>query len=190
MAKDTKEIGIQYGWLAFAFVIFHFFLIVTDILSPHENRNTIQSFAQSYTTPFFYQKWSMFAPCPIVENRFKFRFHYNDSITSWTDPSIETLKQHGRYRFTHHGNIAVGEYNLLFWVKQDLEQADIPSDSVFFFNDFPSLKTTQGMFLLKNYLKGYAHQHYGKQPLQTDIVIKYHNVKTDSTTHYLIAGFK
>ncbi len=194
MCKDSKEIEtkkkIQHGWIAFTFILFHFTLIVISILSDDQTVNPVSRFSKEYVNPFFYQKWSMFAPCPLLENRFEFKLYFENDSTDWIDPSINTLEKHSKYRASYHGNIAVGEYNLLFWVKMDLDQLNIPANQPLDISHFPDFKKTRARFLLKNYLKGYSHSQFNEKLVRADVNIRYYNVKYDSTTNYFINNFR
>jgi len=193
--KDTKEIEnknlLRFGWLAFFFVLVHFILILFSILPQQNSLKQVSNFSKHYVRPFFIQRWSMFAPCPVFENRFKVKYYFKDDTTSWIDPSLPILEKHQKYRVTYHGNIAVGQYNMLYWLKMDLDTIDLPINKPFNFQDYPVLKSKRGCRLLHNYVKGYARHNYSQKPLKTDIIIDYKNVK-DSTlsTRYLLNNFK
>lgn len=194
MHKDTKEIErkkeMRIGWIAFLLLFFHFFLIVTFIFSSFYPDSTAKKVSSQYVVPFFEQKWNMFAPCPIISNRFKFRYIYENDTSDWIDPSIESLKKHSKYRASYHGNLAVGEYNLLYWVKLDFDSQNIPIDTILNFQKYPSLKTMRGMFLLKNYLKGYRISNHYKKPISTEIIFNYRNVKTTEVITYHLNQFR
>ena len=194
MPKDIKEIENKkenrHGWFAFSFVIIHFSFIIISMLSPDAIHPKLNAISKQYVTPFFAQKWNMFAPCPILENRFKFKFNFEGETTDWIDPSIITLEKHQRYRLSHHGNLAVGEYNLLYWALLDLEDQNVEPNKKLNFELFPSLKKTRGLFLLKNYLKGYALKYFKQKPLGTEVILTYRNVKNNTVTQYHFTNFK
>ncbi|PZE16808.1 hypothetical protein DNU06_11160 [Putridiphycobacter roseus] len=133
----------------------------------------------------------MFAPCPTFENRFKFKYYFKNDSTAWIDPSISVLNVHQKMPFTHNGNLAVGQYNMLYWVKCDLDTLPIPTDQAINFQNYPVLKKKRGLLLLKNYTEGYARLNFDEKPISTSIEIDYRHVfDPNESKKYIFNNFK
>ncbi len=195
MPKDTKEIEnkkkIKYGWLAFLFVIIHFVFILISIFPKSFTTPNLHFISNQYVQPFFVQRWAMFAPCPTFENRIKLKFYFQNDSSNWIDPSEELLNIHQKFRLTHHGNLAVGQYNMLFWLKCDLDTLPIPINQTVDFQTYPVLKKKRGPYLLKNYVNGLAKTKFNKKPISTSIQIDYNHVyNPNESKQYLFINFK
>ena len=194
MPKDTKEIGNKkenrLGWIAFFVLTIHFGLILFSIFPQTSATAKISSISEQYASPLFKQKWSMFAPCPIFENRFKVKLYFNNDTTDWLDPIDHILTKHQQYRFTYHGNIAVGYYNMLFWFKTELDQLQIPSEELLIFSDLPSLRNSLGNRLLNNYVNGYISENFDESPLKVDLDISYKNVISEKVNHFYFTDYR
>ena len=127
----------------------------------------------------------MFAPCPTFENRIRIKYHFDQSSTDWIDPISDILPIHKKFRFTYHGNISVGYYNMLYWLKRDLDHLQIETHKVLSFSNFPELRNSLGNRLLHNYVFGYAHEKYQEKPKQVELDISYKNIVTRFCQHLL-----
>jgi hypothetical protein len=194
MPKDTKEIENRkenaYGWLAFSILIIHFGLIIFSIVPASAYTKSISAISKSYTEPLFNQRWSMFAPCPTFENRIKIRYFFPEDSTHWIDPIERILPIHQKYRFTHHGNIAVGYYNMLFWLKIDLERLSIDKEIQHNFSDVSDLRNSLGNRLLHNYVFGFANDEFHQKPEHAEIMVLYRNVTNNQVEKYLFSNYK
>lgn len=194
MPKDTKEIGNKKenrrGWIAFFAVIFHFGLIVFSILPETKHTHSITTFSKSYASPIFKQRWAMFAPCPTFENRIKIKYYFDHDTTNWIDPIDELLPMHQIFRFTYHGNIAVGYYNMLFWLKEDIDQLKIDPNKIHDFTQLNKLRNSMGNRLLYNYVWGYSRNLFSRPPVKADLKISYRNVVDNNIKTYEFINYK
>lgn len=194
MPKDTKEIRNRklnnLGWFAFAIIFFHFLFVILSIIPSNITSKKISDFSNAYTDPIFDQKWAMFAPCPVFENRITIKYHFDTGPTNWIDPIEEILPIHQKYRLTYHGNIAVGYYNMLYWFKVDLDRLNIPAGEKLDFDLQKNLRNSLGNRLLNNYVRGYAKEAFNAKPLSAEINISYRNVVSNDTVHYYFLNYK
>lgn len=194
MPKDTKEIETKkqkrLGWLAFVIITCHFVLIILSIAPESIISKNVSLFSKQYTDPVFKQKWAMFAPCPILENRMKVKYHFEHDSTDWLDPIENILMTHKTFRFTYHGNIAVGYYNMLYWFKRDLDRLNIKTNDHLSFQKLSNLRNSLGNRLLHNYIFGYANENFDDRPTKIELNISYKDIVTDSTIHYFFTDYK
>ncbi|MFK8044184.1 MAG: DUF5819 family protein [Crocinitomicaceae bacterium] len=194
MPKDIKEIEYKknnrLGWIAFSVLLIHFSLVIFSIVPESETTSKINHLAESYVDPVFKQKWAMFAPCPILENRLKIKYYFGNDSTHWIDPIENALSNHQRYRFTHHGNIAVGYYNMLYWFKIELDKLKTKPAKWLIFSEQTKLRNSLGNRLLNNYVKGYANENFDENPTKTSLDISYRNLETGDTAHYYFIDYK
>lgn len=175
---------IRLGWLAFCFVVFHIGTILITTFPENYTGKNAQTISNYYVSPLFSQSWSMFAPCPTTEHTLKFKLNFEADTTDLIVPSINNIKYHSLYRFTHHGDLAVGEYNLLYWIKLDLDKLNIKPNSKIIESKTVELKKTKGYFLLKQYLTGYSNNEVGKKPISVDVQLHYFDVTTNQLDIY------
>jgi len=194
MPKDIKEIEYKknnrLGWVAFFILIFHFSFIIISILSGSSPTTKIGNLSNSYVNPFFKQKWAMFAPCPVLENRMKVKYFFEDDSTDWIDPIEHPLKRHQTLRFTHHGNIAVGFYNMLYWFKIELDNQETKTNEFLDFSDLKSLRNSLGNKLLNKYINGYCLETFNRKPTSSNIDISYRDIVSEQTDHYYFKNYK
>ncbi|MDX1350600.1 MAG: hypothetical protein R3279_10150 [Putridiphycobacter sp.] len=194
MPKDTKEIENRkektYGWLAFLVLVIHFGLILFSILPATKITKPIHAIAKQYAEPIFKQRWAMFAPCPTLENRIKVKFYFENDTTDWIDPIDDILPIHQTLRFSYHGNIAVGYYNMLYWLKLDIDKLSITKNELQNFSDLNDLRNTMGNRLLHKYVFGYANETFQKKPHSADLIISYRSVVDGVETTYLFSNYK
>jgi hypothetical protein len=192
--KDNKEIPKTtkkwLGYLALFFVIFHFTAILVTTFPVNYTSKTAQSYFRVYVKPLFSQRWSMFAPCPLTNHQLKFKLYYNNEQTDTITPSLTYFKYHSWLRFTHHGDLATGEYNLLYWIYLDLDTLNIEPFIEVSDAQKQEFYKTRGYFLLKNYLTGYALKSYHKKPISADVVLDYYNVKEKINREFIFKNLK
>ncbi|MFK8037646.1 MAG: DUF5819 family protein [Crocinitomicaceae bacterium] len=194
MPKDTKEIETKkqkrYGWLAFIVLTCHFILVLFSIIPETITSKQIHNLSKHYTDPVFKQKWAMFAPCPTLENRLKVKYYFENDSTDWIDPISNILTTHQTYRLTYHGNIAVGYYNMLYWLKRDLDHLNIETDRIITFTRLSKLRNSLGNRLLHNYVYGYANENFNQMPSNIKLNISYRNIISKTTINYLFTEYK
>jgi len=192
--KDNKEMEnkkkIWLGWLAFSFVIFHFATILITTFPEKFTSPTAQKLSNYYVTPLFSQTWNMFTPCPLTQNTLKFKLYFDSETTQLIVPSTNYSKYHSKYRFTHHGDLAVGESNLLFWIQLDLDKLNIKPNRKLLQYQKDAFYKTRGYFLLKNYLSGYANKIRRKKPISADVFLNYYNVVDKKLNTYTFLNLK
>lgn len=192
--KDNKEMEnkkkIWLGWLAFSFVIFHFGTIFITTFPENYTSPIAQKLSNYYVTPLFSQTWNMFTPCPLTQNTLKFKLYFDDDTTQLIVPSTDYFKYHSIFRFTHHGDLAVGESNLLFWIQLDLDELNIEPNRKLLHNQKDAFYKTRGYFLLKNYLSGYATNLRQQQPKSADVYLEYYNVVEQKLNTYTFLNLK
>jgi hypothetical protein len=111
---------ILVGWIAFSYVVIHTLLIsISTVPEPLLSFESKKKF-DVYLSPIFTQDWRMFYPCPTTEGRFKMKIHYDDEVVDWFYPTTEDRKWYRRLRMTHHGELALAEFNYAHWVIGDL----------------------------------------------------------------------
>jgi hypothetical protein len=181
---------IRLGWLAFSFIVFHFgTILITTFPESYSSKNA-QSISNHYVYPLFSQTWSMFAPCPTTEHTLKFKLNFEKDSTDLIIPSTNNFKYHSVFRFTHHGDLVVGEYNILYWVKLDLDRLNIKPNSKIIESKKNEFKNTRGYFLLKQYLTGYSNNSKGKSPISADIELDYYDVISNQLDTYYFKDLK
>lgn len=192
--KDNKEIEYQkknwIGYIALFFIIFHFSTILITTFPKTYSPKIFYTLANHYVTPLFNQKWSMFAPCPLTAHQLQFKLYFKDTVTKTITPSNTYLKFHSKLRFTHHGDLATGEYNLMYWIKLDLDELNIEPNKTILESKKQAFYKTRGYYLLKNYLSGYALNYYKIYPIKADVILNYTNVKTHIQNSYIFKNLK
>jgi len=186
---DNKK-KIKLGWLAFCFVIFHFTTILITTFPKNYASKATQRISNHYVKPLFTQSWSMFAPCPTTENTLKFKLNFETDTTELIIPSINNFNYHSIYRLTHHGNLIIGEYNLLYWIKLDLDELEIRPHVLVTSEKQIKFQKTRGYFLLKHYLTGYANNLKGISPNSASVELHYFDFVTNKLETYYFEGLK
>lgn len=120
-----------YGWIAFVFVIFHFgfvFIYATPVSVFGEDSKAM---VERYVSPVFSQKWSLFAPCPIVNAYTEVAFEFEgEKKTDWIKVGDEPLRKHSFTKGLHYGELVLIESNLMFSVNADLEEVGLEAGSM------------------------------------------------------------
>jgi len=194
MHKDTKELENSHkkklGWIAFLFVIFHFGTIIITILPDTYTNSKIKKVSNYYVTPLFSQSWAMFVPCPLTDNNISYQFFYKGKATDLIKPSINNFNYHSKFRFTHHGDLAVGEYNMLYWIKLDLDKLNIKPNRTLNTEEINKFKKTNGYFYLRQYLKGSYLNSFNSKPDSILVNLNYFDVVNDIQNVYTIKYLK
>ncbi len=194
MHKDTKELeNRNKKWLgrgAFLFVIFHFVTLLITIFPTSFTSEKAQRISNYYVSPLFSQSWSMFAPCPLTDNYLEYKLYFDGDSTELIKPSETNFKFHSVLRLTHHGDLAVGEYNLLYWIKLELDQLRIKPNQTLNDDELQKFKQSDGSFYLKNYLNGASLNTIGEKADSSTFILNYYNVKTNETNSYTLKHIK
>jgi hypothetical protein len=194
MHKDTKEKeNSNKKWLgrgAFLFVIFHFVTILITTFPESYSSPILQDVSNYYVKPIFSQTWKMFAPCPLTDNNLEYKLYYNGDSTVLIKPSETNFKYHSVYRFAHYGDLAIGEYNLLFWIKRDLDQLNIKPGHILTQEEIKKFKRTIGSFYLKNYLKGASLNQLNDVADSATFYFNFHDVVNEVTSTYTLKNLK
>ena len=194
MHKDTKELeNRNKKWLgrgAFLFVIFHFVTLLITIFPASFTSEKAQTVSNYYVSPLFSQSWSMFAPCPLTDNYLEYKLYFDGDSTELIKPSETNFKFHSVLRFTHHGDLAVGEYNLLYWIKLELDQLGIRPNQILNDDELQKFKRSDGSFYLKNYLNGASFNTIGKKADSSTFILNFYDVKTNETNSYTLKHIK
>ena len=131
-----------------------------------------------YVSPIFEQQWSMFAPCPLVEGKIKMNIQHKDGETGWIHPANQANDWHRILRFTHHGEIALLEANLIYWVNYDRVDFALKYDEDFdeeIFSIFS--KEASSYHFLKRYVVGVSG-NLGIEAISAEVICELENVKT------------
>lgn len=142
-----------------------------------------------YVSPVFEQTWSLFAPCPLMEQHIRIRYYFEDDTSEWVSPMKSDLEMHSFWRVSHHGELALGEYNLLHFVRSDLEDMGMSVMSPFENDSIPAFMGTSGYWMLYRFIYGTSVKIFHKEPLKADAECTYRNVKTDQVNTILIPDF-
>lgn len=183
------------GWLAFCFVTFHIGCILLATFPLGSKFEIIQNTASVYAKPLFHSNWSMFAPCPTTDNTLSFTINYVNDTSSLIIPTNLNGPKHSLFRASHHGSLIVGEYNMLYWVKADIDRINLISNQKITLSKQEAFKKdgqnySRGYFMLKNYLKGYAQKLNTKKPLSYDVNCHFYNVVYDRLDTYSFKGLR
>lgn len=185
--KDTNK--ITFGWIAFCVIVLHFACIVVYILPDGWKSENIQSISKSYVSPVFEQKWSLFVPCPIINQKLSIKYFFGADSTNWIAVNEEAKKAHSLWRLTYHGDLALGESNLLYWVVSDFDLMNIS-----LYQDFPedsssSFKLYNSYYLVKNYAAANANYLFDQQPDSAFVKCDFYNVKTGESGSPILPKF-
>jgi len=166
--------------MAFAFVVFHTTLICIYAMPKGVLPKGLVKLSSYYTYPVFDQQWSMFAPCPLFDHHVEIKYTFEDgSVTDWISPTKDAISKHMFLRASHHGDLAVAEYNLLYWINTDLMNLDIQGLEYVPEDKLDEFRFGLGYSLAENYAYGNAVYLFDQQPLEAEIRCDYKNVKTN-----------
>ncbi|MCH2235338.1 MAG: DUF5819 family protein [Crocinitomicaceae bacterium] len=174
---------IRLGWAGFAFIVFHFGVIFLYAMPDQWKNETVEEVTGSYVNPIFYQKWNLFAPCPLIDGSLSINFKFESGEeTGWINPGMEILKTHRWLRFTHHGKIVLGEANLIYFLYRDLYyEGHLDSGEDVSFEKFPSY--SDGYRKLKTYSLGYGEYLFDEEVISCDTRVRFTNVKNGNSVN-------
>ncbi len=182
---------IRIGFAAFFFVILHTLLICIYAAPEGVVPVRLKTISSAYVYPIFDQRWSMFAPCPLFDHGIELKYVFEDGdSTKWIKPNESASKYHRYLRGSHHGELILAEYNLLFWVTKDIDSLGLAYDQ-----KVPDEKRTQffggySYLMAKRYAYGNAHYLYGKEPVYALMKCHFFNVKTEEGGYLILPEFK
>jgi hypothetical protein len=172
-------------------VILHLLLICIYAAPDGIFPKSLKSASAAYVYPIFDQKWSMFAPCPLLDHEVSLQYVFEDgSETEWLSPTEDAEKMHRFLRGSHHGELMLAEYNLLYWVNLDIENLNleynqaVPEDRVEEFRGGYSYR------MAKNYAYGNAIYLFDKEPVRAQMKCSFKNVKTFEEGYLILPYFK
>ena len=188
--KDVSHQNkIRIGWCAFLFVLFHTVTIIVYAFPAGYIPRSLQSASAHYVQPVFEQTWSLFAPCPVNDGKIEVKYYFEDDSTDWINPLKEQLEIHSRLRFTHHGELAIGYSNLLFYVANDLQVKGLSIYEPFPPDSTAAYRTTSSYWLMRQFIYGISDFTYGKYPVRALAKCHYRNVKTKEEGTLLLPEF-
>jgi len=161
LSDKTK---ITAGWICLAFVIFHTANILTVSLPDSIIPPRIRTFSDGYTSEIFAQRWDLFAPCPQVDAKIEVRFVFDSDTTEWIRPLEQAARYHSIWRMTHHGDLALDESNLLYWVQVDIWEKHLPLNGYLTPEEVYRYKQGYSYTKIGYFLKGASHYLFGKSP--------------------------
>jgi len=186
----VKKINkIYLGWLAFAFVVTHFTMIFIYAFPTEYIPERLKNVASVYVYPVFEQSWSLFAPCPIIDSHLRVKYYFDSDSTGWINPIAHAEAVHSKLRFTHHGELVLGESNLLFWVAGDLNGMGIPLHEPFPVDSSGSFKNTSSYWMMSRYLYGNADYLFGRRPEAAYAECTFQNVVTGDSGVMVLPEF-
>lgn len=185
--NDANKIRI--GWIAFCFVLLHFAFIVVYALPEGWLSSNFKSISVAYVSPVFEQKWNLFVPCPIVDQNLEIKYFFQNDSTDWLDVNADAKKLHSYFRLTHHGELTLGESNLMCWINSDFEMMNIS-----LYHDFPidsssSFKQYNSYYLVKNYVAANANFMFEKKLDSAFVRCHFYNVKTGENGASILPKF-
>lgn len=163
---DQKRLKIRLGWAAFVFVVFHFTMIVLYAMPESLAPSSFNRVSKPYVEPIFTQRWSMFAPCPVIDGKVEVKYYFQNGSTDWISPTEDARKWHGRLRGTHHGELVLAESNLMYWLGLDLEHLGIQIGDDFPMDKIEVFYKGYSYYKIKDYLNGNAIYLYDQKPVQ------------------------
>lgn len=169
---------IRLGWVAFTFVVMHFVMIIIYAFPAPYMPEGLRTISSAYVYPVFEQSWSLFAPCPLVDNHLRVKYYFENDSTDWINPIANAEKMHAILRFTHHGDLALGQSNLLFWLAGDLQEMGLSPYQSFPEDSSAAFKYTASYWRMLYYLKGNANYLYDKEPISAYAECSFENVMT------------
>lgn len=185
----TKSNKILLGWLAFVFVTGHSLAICIYAFPEGYISPRIKNLASIYVHPVFEQTWSLFAPCPIHDTKLRVKYYFEDDSTDWIEPMASAYENHAIYRFSHHGELAVGESNLLFFIASDLAWKGISLYEPFPVDSSTVFTYTTSYWQTKSFIHASADYLFDKTPVRALAECTFRNVKTGESGTMVLPEF-
>ena len=186
----TPKKKIRYGWIGFGFVFLHCAAIITYAMPNGILPVKMVEASSYYVDPIFPQKWSMFAPCPLLSHHVEVKYTYeNGDTTDWISPSADAIDKHMWIRGSHHGDLAVAEYNTLYWVNARIVELDLQDETTVPKDKVSDFKCGLGYFLARNYAYGNSVYLFDKEPISAYMKCDFLNVKTGKARSLILPEF-
>lgn len=180
---------IWQGWLAFSFVLIHFTFIILYAFPQQFVSERTKSVAAVYVDPLFVQKWSMFAPCPVLDMKVKLKIHHEKGESDWFYPGEEYRKKHSFWRGSWHGDYVITEINMLHWVYADLAEFEQDPENISY-TDKKKFQTSKGGLMLQRFIKGISLSFFDALPIEAYAICEFNNVKTDELIELELPVYK
>ena len=142
-----------------------------------------------YVYPLFDQTWSMFAPCPTVDGKIKVNIQHKNGETGWFYPLESDLSWHRTLRMSHHGEMALLELNLIYWVMLDKVDFNLQYDEALLYPISDYFKDGYSYILLKRFVYGIA-VNLELEPISAEVVCEIEEVDTGVSGDLIIPEFK
>lgn len=101
----------------------------------------------------------------------------------------DAYASHAIYRASYHGDLAVGESNLLYYIGSDLEWKGISLYEPFPIDSASSYKLTSSYWMTRNFIYGSADYIFDKYPLKAVAECSFRNVKTNESGVMILPAF-
>ena len=107
---EQKKYPYVKGLLIVSFLLVHFVITYFYVAPDEFNVNGLKQLSGNYIKPVFHQGWSLFAP-ELPEYNVDVAYR-TDSTGQWHEFSACYLRNHHKFRVTHHGRISIGISNV------------------------------------------------------------------------------
>jgi len=185
-----KSNKILLGWLAFIFVAGHCLAIFIYAFPENLIPVSFKRVSSHYVSPVFEQTWSLFAPAPIHDDKLRVKYYFGKDSIDWFEPMAEIHQQHALYRCSYHGDLALGESNLLYYTGNDLVwmglsmYEPIPEDSA------AAFRNTSSYWMMQHFLYGMSDYLFEKYPDSAWAECTFTNVKTGESGQVVLPFFQ
>ena len=186
--KQSNKIWL--GWFAFAFVVWHTVSIFIYAFPEEYTPAPLKRFVTPYVSPVFEQTWSLFAPCPLYEQHLRIRYYFENDTTGWISPMQHDLEQHRFWRASYHGELALGEFNALHFLRNDMLEMGLSVEEPFPLDSLSTLSTKSSYWILWRFIYGTSEKIFGEAPVMADVECSYKNVKSNRQNVFVLPGFK
>jgi hypothetical protein len=185
----TNSNKILLGWLAFIFVVAHSTAIFIYAFPEQYISPALKNAASIYVHPVFEQTWSLFAPAPLNDTKLRVKYYFEEDSTDWVEPMKDVYASHAVYRASYHGDLAVGESNLLYYIANDLIWKGLSPYEPFVSDSAQTFSYTSSYWMTKNFIYGSADFLYDKRPVRALAECSFHNVKTNESGVMILPEF-
>ena len=177
--------------MAFLFVVFHTLLICIYAAPAGIVPKEIKDISTAYAYPVFDQHWSMFAPCPITDHEIEIRYEFEDGdTTGWVFPNEEVKEYHKWLRGSHHGELMLAEYNLLFWVLTDKYELDLSLNEKIEGENREKFFKGYSYNMAKSYAYGTSEYLFDRAPVFAEMKCHFLDVTTNEQGWLILPEFR
>lgn len=169
---------IVLGWLAFIFIVFHVGAVFNSALPAPYRSEKIRNATSFYVTPIFTQSWALFAPCPVIDAKMDVQFFFENDSTEWIRPSDDYGYWHSILRGSHHGELIVGESNIVYWLMVDLSDLNLTIEDEIPTGLIDSYLKGHSYYKIRNYVSGLSRYLFDKKPKGARVKFDLTNVNT------------